>query len=108
MLTVADRDECECDDEYIEQALTNTNRNVINAHPAGHHLVQTHQPNHDIPQSCSLIQNHQATIVTSANEHLMLGHTLSADDLINAVNRHRYVCTFASFPPRDILLLHLY
>ena len=64
----------------------------INTHPAGHHLVQTHPPNH-AGESCSLIQNHQATIVSS-NDHMMLVPTLSADDLINAVNRHRYLLIF--------------
>ena len=61
----------------------------IKSHPAGHHLVQTCPPNH-AGESCSLIQNHQADIVSSPNEHMMLAPTLSADDLINAVNRHRY------------------
>ena len=84
-----DKSDCECDDAYFEQTIAAQNSDPIKTHPAGHHLVQTCPPNH-AGESNSLIQNHQATIVSSANEHMMLAPTLSADDLINAVNRHRY------------------
>ena len=87
-ITGMDKSDCECDDAYFEQTLAAQNSDPIKTHPAGHHLVQTCPPNH-AGESNSLIQNHQATIVSSANEHMMLAPTLSADDLINAVNRHR-------------------
>ena len=89
-ITGMDKSDCECDDAYFEQTIAAQNSDPIKTHPAGHHLVQTCPPNH-AGESNSLIQNHQATIVSSANEHMMLAPTLSADDLINAVNRHRYV-----------------
>ena len=88
-----DKSECECDDAYFEDVFEQTAPaqvcDPIKTHPAGHHLVQTCPPKH-AGESCSLIQNHQATIISSENEHMMLAPTLSADDLINAVNRHRY------------------
>ena len=84
-----DKSDCECDDAYFEQTMVAQINDPIKTHPAGHHLVQTCPPNH-AGESSSLIQNHQAAIVSSANEHMMLAPTLSADDLINAVNRHRY------------------
>ena len=84
-----DKSDCECDDAYFEQTMAVQINDPIKTHPAGHHLVQTCPPNH-AGESSSLIQNHQAAIVSSANEHMMLAPTLSADDLINAVNRHRY------------------
>ena len=85
----ADKSDCECDDAYFEQNNAANKCDPINSHPAGHHLVQTHPPNRT-GESCSLIQNHEAAIVSS-NDHMVLAPTLSADDLINAVNRHRYL-----------------
>ena len=85
-----DKSDCECDDAYFEQTMAAQNCDPIKTHPAGHHLVQTCPLNH-AGESNSLIQNHQAAIVS--NEHMMLAPTLSADDLINAVNRHRYTLT---------------
>ena len=84
-----DKSDCECDDAYFDQSSqVSPICDPMKIHPAGHHLVQTCPPNH-AGESCSLIQNHQATIVSTANDHMMLAPTLSADDLINAVNRHR-------------------
>ena len=85
-----DKSDCECDDAYFEQTMAAQNCDPIKTHRAGHHLVQTCPLNH-AGESNSLIQNHQAAIVS--NEHMMLAPTLSADDLINAVNRHRYTFT---------------
>ena len=102
-----DKSDCECDDAYFEQTMAAAQIcDPINSHPAGHHLVQNGLPNH-AGESCSLIQNHQAEIVSSANEHMMLAPTLSADDLINAVNRHRYVLTVLFIQDNQTFTFHI-